>query len=223
VGSKRLDARVCLIAALAVSLGLASTASAAFPGRNGALAVRPLHGNGIVLVGRNGRGERRICTKVSVCGHPGRPQFSPDGRSILFAGAAIRLVGTDGICQNCRFGIGKAPAFRGDGTLVTFASRAKLLENRIDGIRQATVVQPRSPQFHGVSEAVWTLRGTLAASADEHMWIGRRPSTNAIHSTIRRERRRRSTDHAPRRPASHPPNGDPPTSHEHDPRTVGRP
>ena len=42
-------------------------------------------------------------------------------------------------------------------------------------------------------------------------------------STIRRERRRRSTDHAPRRPARHPPNGDPPTPHERDPRTIGRP
>ena len=113
------------------------TASAAFPGRNGVLAVRPLHGNGIVLVGRDGRGERRICTKVSVCGHPGRPQFSPDGRSIVFAGPAVRLVGTDGICQNCRFGVAAAPAFRGDGTLVTFASGAKVFEDGIDGIRQS--------------------------------------------------------------------------------------
>jgi len=38
-----------------------------------------------------------------------------------------------------------------------------------------------------------------------------------------RERRRRSTDHATRRPARHPPNRNPPASHERDPRTVGRP
>ena len=95
-----------------------------------------------MLVGRNGRGARRICTKVSVCGHPGRPQFSPDGRSIVFAGPAVRLVGTDGICQNCRFEVGAAPAFRGDGTLVTYASGATVFEDSIDGIRQATVVIP---------------------------------------------------------------------------------
>lgn len=136
VGSKRLDVRVCLVATVAVSLSLVSSASAAFPGRNGVLAVRPLHGTGIVLVGRSGRGGRRICTKVSVCGDPGRPQFSPDGRSILFAGPAVRLVGTDGICQNCRFGVAAAPAFRGDGTLVTFASGVSLLEDGIDGIRR---------------------------------------------------------------------------------------
>jgi hypothetical protein len=159
-------------AAVAVSLGLVSTAGAAFPGRNGVLAVRPLHGNGIVLVGRDGRGERRICTKVSVCGHPGRPQFSPDGRSILFAGPAVRLVGTDGICQNCRFGVAAAPAFRRDGTLVTFASGARVFEDGIDGIRQTTVVQPRSLESHGISDAVWSVRGTLAVAAGGRMWIG---------------------------------------------------
>jgi hypothetical protein len=57
-------------AALAVSLGPVSTARAAFLGRNGVLAVRPVHGDGIVLVGRDGRGERRICMQLSVCGHP---------------------------------------------------------------------------------------------------------------------------------------------------------
>ena len=171
VWSKSL-ATVCLIAAVAVSLGLVSTASAAFPGRDGVLAVRPLHGNGIVLVDRDGRGERRICTKVSVCGRPGRPRFSPDGRSILFAGPAVRLVDTDGICQNCRFGVAAAPAFRGDGTLVTFASGARLFEDGIDGIRQTTVVQPRSLESHGVSDAVWSVRGTLAVAAGGRMWIG---------------------------------------------------
>ena len=172
-GSERLDARVCLVATLAVSFGLVSTASAAFPGRDGVLAVRPLHRNGIVLVARDGRGQRRICTKVSVCGHPGRPQFSPDGRSIVFAGPAVRLIRTDGICQNCRFGEAAAPAFRGDGTLVTFASGAEVFEDGIDGIRQRTVVQPRSLTFHYVSDAVWSVRGTLAVAAGGLMWIGR--------------------------------------------------
>ena len=170
VGSKSL-ARVCLVAALSVSLGLVSAASAAFPGRNGVLAVRPVHGNGIVLVGRDGRGVRRICTKVFVCGHPGRPQFSPDGRSILFAGPAVRLVGTDGICQNCRFGVAAAPAFRGDGTLVTFASGAKVFEDGIDGIRQTTVAQPGSLR-HGVSDAVWSVGGSLAVASGGRLWIG---------------------------------------------------
>jgi len=179
VGSKGL-ARICVIAALAVSLGLVSTAKGAFPGRDGVLAVRPLHGSGIVLVGRSGRGERRICTKVSVCGHPGRPQFSPDGRSLVFAGPAVRLVGTDGICQNCRFGVAAAPAFRGDGTLVTFASAAAVFEDGIDGIRQTTVLQPSSLGSRAVSDAVWSVRGTLAVAAAGRMWIGKPGALRSI-------------------------------------------
>jgi dipeptidyl aminopeptidase/acylaminoacyl peptidase len=165
---------------LAASLGLVSTASAAFPGRDGVLAVRPLHGNGIVLVGRDGRGERRICTKVSVCGHPGRPQFSPDGRSIVFAGPAVRLVGTDGVCQNCRFGVANAPAFRGDGTLVTFASGATVFEDAIDGIRWATVVKPGSVKLRKVSDAVWSVRGVLAVAAGGRLWVGQPGALRSI-------------------------------------------
>jgi hypothetical protein len=178
VGSKRVDATVFLIVVVVVSLGFVSAASAAFPGRNGMLAVQPLHGNGLVLVGRNGRGERRICTKLSVCGRPGRPQFSPDGRSVLFAGPAVRLVGTDGICQNCRFGVAAAPAFRG-GTLVTFASGTEVFEDGIDGIRQTTVVGPRSLR-HGVSDAVWSVRGTLAVASGGRILIGRPGALRSI-------------------------------------------
>jgi hypothetical protein len=169
-----------LVATVAVSLLLVSTASAAFPGRNGVLAVRPLHGNGILLVDRSGRGARRICTKVSVCGHPGRPQFSPDGRSILFAGPAVRLVGTDGICQNCRFGVGAAPAFRGNGTLVTFASGARVLEDAIDGIRQTTVVRLASLRSSGVSAAVWSVQGTLALAFGGRIWTGQPGALRSI-------------------------------------------
>jgi hypothetical protein len=173
VGIKRLEVRTGVVAALAVSVGLASNASAAFPGHNGMLAVQPLHGNGIVLVGSNGRGERRICISVSVCGHPGRPQFSPDGRSILFAGPAVRLVGTDGLCQNCQFGAGIAPAFRGNGTLVTFASGVTMFEDGIDGIRQGEVVGPLSVRFQAISDAAWSVRGTVAVAAGGRIWIGK--------------------------------------------------
>ena len=165
---------------MAVTLGIASTANAAFPGRNGLLAVRPLYGKGLVLVGRNGHGERRICTNVSVCGYPGRPQFSPDGRSIVFAGPAVRLIGTDGICQNCRFGVASAPAFRGNGTLVTFALGARLFEDGIDGIRQATVLQRSKLGSRGESAAVWSVRGTLAVAAGGRMWIGRPGALRSI-------------------------------------------
>ncbi len=163
------------VAALAVSLMLVAAASAAFPGRNGMLAVKPLYGAGTVLVGTNGRGEHRVCLRLSVCGHPGRPQFSPDGRSIVFAGPAVRLVGTDGVCENCRFGAAAAPAFRGDGTLVTFISGATVFEDSIDGIRRATVVSPATVRSRTVSAAVWSVRGNARGGRtrthmDWHAW-----------------------------------------------------
>jgi WD40-like Beta Propeller Repeat len=144
-----------------------TTAQAAFPGRNGLLAVQPLHGNGIMLVGANGRGERRVCTKVSVCGRAGRPEFSPDGRSLLFAGPAVRLLGTDGICENCQFGRASSPAFLPGGTLLTFVSRGRILEDGIDGLARGTAIGPA-----GVSDAVWSVRGALAVVRGGRIWVG---------------------------------------------------
>ena len=166
----RLWLSVVLVVSLGGSLTVVPPAIAAFPGQNGMLAVQPVHGDGIVLVGADGRGEQRICTSVSVCGHPERPQFSPDGRSLVFAGPAIRLIGTDGSCQNCRFGTAIAPAFRGNGTLVTFVSGSSLDEDSIDGIRQTTIAGP-SP-WQKISDAVWSARGTLALVAGGRIWIG---------------------------------------------------
>ena len=166
----RLWLSVVLVVSLGGSLTVVPPAIAAFPGQNGMLAVQPVHGDGIVLVGADGRGEHRICTSVSVCGHPERPQFSPDGRSLVFAGPAIRVIGTDGSCQNCRFGTAIAPAFRGNGTLVTFVSGSLLDEDSIDGIRQTTIAGP-SP-WQKISDAVWSARGTLALVAGGRIWIG---------------------------------------------------
>jgi hypothetical protein len=155
------------LAAVAVWLFAASSAGAAFPGANGLLAVQPLHGNGIVLVA-DGAAPRRICTNVAVCGRPVRPRFSPDGRSIVFAGPAVRLIGTDGSCQNCRFGRALNPAFVWGRAAVSFVSGAGLVEDGIDGLRGATPATPG-----GVSDAVWSASGTLAVVARGRIWAGR--------------------------------------------------
>jgi hypothetical protein len=96
-------------------------AVAAFPGRNGLLAVAPRDGRGVVLVGADGRGARRICTDV--CALPVRPRWAPDGRAIVFTNPQIRIVSTDGSCMNCTFGVSSNPAFLPrDGHLVRVAS-----------------------------------------------------------------------------------------------------
>lgn len=118
--------RRLLLATIAVLLATGpGTALAAFPGRNGLLAVQPRSGAGIVLVAPDGSRVRRICTNALLCGRPVAPRFSPDGRAIVFDDARslqIAIVGTDGNCLWCLLGrpltqgFGHDPAFSGDGT-----------------------------------------------------------------------------------------------------------
>jgi hypothetical protein len=150
-------------------LALAAPAHAAFPGGNGMLAVQPLQGRGLILVRADGADAHRICNAISVCGHPGRPMFSPDGRSLVFAGPAIRLIGSDGSCENCQFGVAANPAFQPGGTLVTFAQGGRILEDAIDGIRRATVKTSAS----GLTDAVWSAGGTLAAVGRGRVLVGK--------------------------------------------------
>jgi hypothetical protein len=149
-------------------LALAAPAHAAFPGRNGILAIQPLHGRGLIVVRATGADQRRICTEVSVCGVPRRPRFSPDGRAIVYAGPAIHIIGIDGSCMNCQFGVSANPAFRPGGTLVTFVSGGAVLEDGIDGLRQAQM----GVGVRGISDAVWSASGELGLVARGRVWIG---------------------------------------------------
>jgi hypothetical protein len=94
--------------------------------------------------------------------------FSPDGRSVLFAGPAVRLVGTDGSCENCRFGVADNPAFLPGGTVVTFARGASIAEDGIDGIRRATVATSAT----GLTDAVWSAQGRVAVVSRGRVLIG---------------------------------------------------
>jgi len=147
----------------------ASSAGAAFPGRNGVLAVQPSRGGGIVLVDARGGHAKRICRAVGVCGVPRRPRFSADGRSIVFAGPKIRVIGTDGSCLNCQFGVGANPAWLAGGTSLTFVSAAGVQADLIDGLRFGTVL---TAPPGSVSDAVWSAGGTLAAARYGSVWVG---------------------------------------------------
>jgi WD40-like Beta Propeller Repeat len=150
---------------------LTSPVMAAFPGRNGVLAVQPLKGRGIVLVGIDGKHPRTICTQTAVCGTPRDPKFSPDGRELVFDAPAVRLIATDGSCVNCQFGKASSPAFLPGGALVTFLSGGNLLEDGIDGLwRQTVLGAARRTDY---SSAVWSAGGQLAVVRNGHVWIGR--------------------------------------------------
>jgi hypothetical protein len=167
---------------MACCLVLTAPADAAFPGRNGELAVQPLDRRGLVVVDSNGRQERRICMAVSTCGHPARPMFSPDGRSIVFAGVGIRLVGTDGSCQDCRYGFAASPAFLPIGTVLSFPSGSGISEDSIDGIREQTLPTSAS----AITSAIWSAHGTLAVASRGRVLIGTPQRLRSSASTPRR-------------------------------------
>ena len=154
---------VVLLAAVLVAAS-PGPAAAAFPGRNGLLAVAPRDGRGVVLVSADGRGARRICTHV--CASAVRPRWSPDGRAIVFANPDIRIVYTDGSCMNCTFGASPNPAFLPSGTVISFVSHRSILLDGIDGIRQ------QRPPSDGASDAVWAENGWLAIVRNRAIWAG---------------------------------------------------
>lgn len=146
----------------------ASVAKAAFPGSNGLLAVQPRSGGGIVLIGANGAGARRICLHAPArCGTPDGPQWSPDGRALVFAGPGIRIVYPDGSCMDCAFGTALRPAFEAGGALVSFLQGGHMLVDGIDTIRKS------APSMAGLSEAVWSADGRLAVVRRGALWAGR--------------------------------------------------
>lgn len=63
----------------------ASPARAAFPGRNGLLAVVPVSGNGVTVVAADGAHPRQICTVWTRCDGAKHPVWSPDGSEIAFS------------------------------------------------------------------------------------------------------------------------------------------
>ena len=160
---------VFAVAAIAVTLAvLEGSAQAAFPGQDGLLAVQPVNGHGVVLARADGRAVARLCTKVSVCGHPQNPRFSPDGRSIVFSGPGIRIIGTDGSCLDCAFGDSANPAFLPGGLLVSFVSSGGVFEDGIDRLHRTTLISAGS----GASNAVWSVRGELALVSGGRLWVG---------------------------------------------------
>ncbi len=158
-----------VVGGIVVALGLlwASPALAAFPGANGLLAVQPAAGHGIVLVTESGRVVRRICMLRSRCGNPRRPRWSPDGRSLVFAGPTIRIVYTDGSCLDCQFGAAPNPAFQARGTTISFIKRSGVKVDGIDTLRKP------APGIRGASDAVWSSNGEVAVVRGAAVWAGR--------------------------------------------------
>jgi hypothetical protein len=161
-------------AALALMLvALATPAQAAFPGRDGLLAVQPMHGSGLVLVNADGRGETHVCAQPAsggtVCSLT-RPMWSPDGR-YMSAGAAgaddLAVIYPDGSCLYCglAFGFPADATFTSNPTVLTAVSTAYqlggnigLFEYGFDGL----LTQAKALVRGSVSDPTWSSKGELA-------------------------------------------------------------
>lgn len=167
-----------------VLFALAGSAQAAFPGRNGLLAVQPLTERGILLVSPNGLGKRRICVGIkSACADPSdeRPRWSADGQRLVLStgstatGGAL-VVYQDGSCLDCQPIQGGAAGFMSNPSLITVVFGGDLIEYGVDGIRRAVVLSG------GVSAASWSSRGDLAAVRRGALWVGRPGSLRRLGS-----------------------------------------
>jgi hypothetical protein len=164
---------------LAALLVLAGPAQAAFPGRDGLLAVQPSKGPGIVLINVKGRGERRVCAQPGdPCGVTSpsrlvRPQWAPDGGSLLidktdyYPSGAFEVIYPDGSCLACLGGafVGVDGSFTSNPTLYTavtpldtlgLTTGEAVVEYSIDGLKRSVVIAGRA------SDPVWSSRGELA-------------------------------------------------------------
>jgi hypothetical protein len=157
---------LCTVALAGV---VVSSASAAFPGGDGLLAVQPVRGPGVVLVNSRGGRERRVCVGGGACGVVMGPRWSPDGRVIGVSSrriGGVALVYPDGSCLDCEAIAGSGPAFTANPAVVTVVSGGQLREYGSDGVPRATLFSG------GVSDAVWSSRGELAVVRSSGVWVG---------------------------------------------------
>lgn len=140
---------------------LAGTASAAFPGRDGLLLLRPVSGPGVLLTYVHGGHQRRVCLDTG-CDVVGAPRWSPDGQLIALAaqgtpvtGPGTRLLYSDGSCFDCSL-LGTGPAFGTQSQTLTTISGGFLHHSSTDGLRDYVLY--RSP----ITDAVTSAQGRVA-------------------------------------------------------------
>jgi Tol biopolymer transport system component len=157
--------------ALAISLIAAPAAGAAFPGRNGDIALErfeagnPL-GNAVLSVRANGAMEARF-------GDGAFPAWSASGRWIAFSTGGITVAKATGASKREIVSSGYDPAWSEDGKSLVFvrdleadegAGFATLFRVNADGTKLKQLVQGRSPS--------WAPRGgRIAYASEDSVWL----------------------------------------------------
>jgi hypothetical protein len=140
---------------MVVTMALAvAPALAAFPGRDGELAVVPLHGPGLMMVSANGA-HHGVC---GACGTVLLARWSPDGQAVALTlkSGGTSLIYGDGSCLDCSAFGGSRSAFTATPSLISTISGGNVTDYGTDGLRKQTVVTGH------VTDAVWSAAGELA-------------------------------------------------------------
>lgn len=158
------------VATLLWAMLVTSAASAAFPGRDGLLAVQPVRGAGVLLVNaRTGR-QQRLCVAGAPCAPTRSARWSSDGRILALSprdSGQVSLVYPDGSCLDCAAIGGHGAAFTANPSVVSVITGGRLREYGSDGIRESGFI------ITGISDAVWSTSGRLAVVRRGTVWAGR--------------------------------------------------
>jgi hypothetical protein len=139
------------------------------PGKDGLLAVQPLHDRGLLLVDPRTGAEHRVCPAVGGCQLLYNPRWSAGGQLIGTAenGGGVLLLYPDGTCMNCAAGSGIVTAFTRDPASFDVVTGGGLFTRGIDGVRQGKRADG------ALSDAAWSSTGELATVAGGQLWTGR--------------------------------------------------
>jgi hypothetical protein len=173
---------------LAVSFALLTSGSALAAG-NGRLAITPVSGEGVIVAAVNGQDAHRLCIPAGPCRRVDDPEWSADGRRLVFAVPCgvvdcppAVVVGTpNGTCVNCDAQQGTEPGTLGFEEYPLSSGGDPSLEGErglyIAVLGGALHVFTLTGQEHGVlakgvTAGAVSRQGTIAVVRGGRVWVG---------------------------------------------------